>query len=279
MSTLEEYVKGLTPLKGKVVQTYYSSGASKRASELAAWAEGSYLFLKEFFKVDADLTLLVLDSEDWKKRTSIPYGVFFSDRGVVHLAADPIVETPAMKMLSPMFDNCPESLKEALASEVGFKENSFAHAIRILWDEFTVHEFTHAFCQKTRVFFGAAWLGEFFADYTTHAFLKRFETKFSKDLRMNEVLAKVIYEGGKPLVKHTSLEDFDELYLGVGVLNVFWYHGKFFLGVFELYERYGESFISNLIDTFKVTDEMIGRRIGKSCKGFEKWFETWKHEN
>jgi len=46
-----------------------------------------------------------------------------------------------------------------------------------------------------------------------------------------------------------------------------------------LYGRYGESFIGNLIDTFKVTDEIIGKRIGKSCKGLEKWFETWKREN
>ena len=39
MSTLEEYAKGLTPLKGKFVQTYCSSGFRKRASELAARAE------------------------------------------------------------------------------------------------------------------------------------------------------------------------------------------------------------------------------------------------
>ena len=277
MSTLEDYVKGLNPLKGKVVQTYYSSGVRKRASELAARADSSYQFLKEFFKVDADLTLLVLNSKDWSKRTSLPYGLLFSDMGAIHLAAD--VETPATQMLSPMFDNCPEPMKRSLISEVGRKEASFIHAIQTLWDHLTVHEFTHGFQEKTRVRFGAAWLSEFFADYTTYAFLKRSKTKFSKDLREIEVVARVMYDGGKPLVKHTSLEDFEKLYARVGVLNYVWYHGKFFLGVFELYERYGESFISNLIDTFKVTDEMIGRKIGKSCKGFEKWFETWKHEN
>jgi len=51
MSTLEDYVKGLNPLKGKVVQTYYSSGVRKRASELAVRADSSYQFLKEFFKM------------------------------------------------------------------------------------------------------------------------------------------------------------------------------------------------------------------------------------
>jgi hypothetical protein len=149
----------------------------------------------------------------------------------------------------------------------------------MLFDHLIVHEFTHGFQEKTRVRFGAAWLSELFADYTTYAFLKRFEAKFSKDLRVIEVLARVMYEGGKPLVKHTSLEDFERLYARVGFLNYVWYHGKFLLGVFELYERYGESLIGNLIETFKVTDDIIGQKIGKSCKGFEKWFEAWKHEN
>jgi hypothetical protein len=157
-----------------------------------------------------------------------------------------------------------------------YSKNHILRAIGILWDHLTVHEFTHGFQEKTRVRFGAAWLSEFFADYTVYAFLKSFETNFSKDLRMIEVLARVMYEGGKSLMKHTSLEDFEKLYAHVGVLNCVWYHGKFFLGVFELYARYGESLTNNLIDTFKVTDEMIGRKIDKSCKGFEKWFETWK---
>jgi hypothetical protein len=52
-----------------------------------------------------------------------------------------------------------------------------------------------------------------------------------------------------------------------------------YLGVLELYDKYGESFISNLIKAFKVTGEIIAQKIGKPCKGFEKWFETWKQEN
>jgi len=277
MSTLEDYVKGLNILKTKTIQTYYSSGARKRASELAAKAGSSYLFLKEFFKADADLALLVLNSRDWSRRTSFPYGVLFSEKGVIHLSAD--VETPAIRMLSPMFDNCPKPLRESLTLSVGRKETSFTYAVQMMFDHCVVHEFTHGFQDRTRVRFLAAWLSEFFADYTMYAFLKRFEAKFSKDLRVIEVLAKVMYEGGKPLVKYTSLEDFERDPLGGGFLNYVWYHGKFLLGVFELYERYGESFIGNLIDTFKVTDEIIGQKIGKSCKGFEKWFETWKHKN
>jgi hypothetical protein len=193
MSTLEDYVKGLNTLKTKAIQTYYSSGARKRASELAAKADGSYLFLEGFFKVDADSVLLVLNSKDWSKRTSFPYGALFSDMGAIHLTAD--VETPAIRMLSPMFDNCPKPLRESLTSAVGRKETSFTHAVQMLFDHLVVHEFTHGFQEKTRVRFGAAWLSELFADYTTYAFLKRFEAKFSKDLRVIEALARVMYEG------------------------------------------------------------------------------------
>jgi len=219
----------------------------------------------------------LLNSDDWSKRTSFPYGVLYAEYGAVHLTAD--VETPAIRSLSPMFDNCPKALKKSLALAVGYKEAAFTRAMQILFDHLIVHEFTHGFQEKTRVRFGAAWLSEFFADYTTYAFLRRFETEYKKDLCVVETVAKVMYEGGKPLVKHSSLEDFERLYARVGFLNYAWYHGKFFLGVLELYDKYGESFISNLIKAFKVTDEIIAQKIGKSCKGFEKWFETWKQEN
>jgi len=277
MSTLEEYVKGLDALKIKVVQTYYSPGARERAYELASMADRSYSFLKGFFKTEADLALLVLNPDDWSKCTSFPYGVLYAEYGVVHLTAD--VETPAIKSLSPMFDNCPEALKKSLASAVGRKEAAFTRAVQILFDHLIVHEFTHGFQEKTRVSFGSAWLSELFADYTTYAFLKRFRTEYRKDLQVTEVVARAMYEGGRPLVKHKSLEDFERLYARVGFLNYAWYHGKFFLGIFELYNKYGESFISNLIKMFKVTDDMIAQKIGKSCKRFEEWFETWKQEN
>jgi len=277
VSTLEEYVKGLDVLKVKIVPTYYSPGARERAYELASKADRSYAFLKGFFKADADLVLLVLNSDDWSKRTSFPYGVLYSEMGAVHLAAD--IETPAIKSLSPMFDNCPEVLKKALTSAVGYEEAAFTSAVQILFDHTIVHEFTHGFQEKRRIRFGAAWLSELFADYAIYAFLKRFEAKYKKDLHVVEILAKAMYEGGRPLVKHTSLEDFERLYARVGFLNYVWYHGKFLIGVFELYNKYGESFINNLIDTFKVTDDIIAKRIGVSCKGFEQWLRTWRKEN
>jgi len=277
MSTLEEYVKGLDVLKIKVVQTYYSPGTRERASKLASMADRSYAFLKGFYKADADLVLLVLNSDDWSKRTSFPYGVLYAEMGAVHLTAD--IETPAIKSLSPMFDHCPTVLKKALTSAVGHKEAVFTRALQILFDHLIVHEFTHAFQEKRRIRFGATWLSELFADYTTYAFLKRFEAEYRKDLRLVEIVAKAMYEGGRPLVKHSSLEDFERLYARVGFLNYAWYHGKFFVGVFELYSKYGESFINNLIDTFEVTDDIIAKRIGVSCKGFEQWLRTWRKEN
>jgi hypothetical protein len=277
VSTLEEYVKGLDTLKIKVVQTYYSPGTRRRAYKLASMADRSYAFLKGFFKADADLALLVLNSDDWSKRTSFPYGVLYSEMGAVHLTAD--IETPAIKSLSPMFDNCPQALKKSLTSAVGHEEATFTRALQILFDHLIVHEFTHAFQEKRRIRFGAAWLSELFADYTTYAFLKRFEAEYKKDLRLVEMVTKTMYEGGRPLVKYTSLEDFEKLYTRVGFLNYAWYHGKFFIGVFELYNKYGESFINNLIDTFEVTDDTLVQKIGRSCKEFEQWFRIWRQEN
>nr|MDO8133915.1 hypothetical protein [Candidatus Njordarchaeum guaymaensis] len=199
------------------------------------------------------------------------------DMGAVHLTAD--IDTPAIKSLSPMFDNCSEVLRKSLASAVGHEEAAFTRALQILFDHLIVHEFTHGFAEKRRISFGAAWLSELFADYTTYAFLKRFEVEYRKDLRVVEIVTKAMYKGGRPLVKYTSLEDFEKLYARVGFLNYAWYHGKFFMGVFELYRKYGESFMKNLIGTFEVKDDILARRIGTSCRGFEQWLRTWRRED
>jgi len=105
------------------------------------------------------------------------------------------------------------------------------------------------------------------------------KAEYKKDLRVVGLVAKAMYESGRPLVKHTSLEDYERLYACVGFLNYAWYYGKFFIGVFELYNKYGESFIRNLINTFKVKNDILARRIGASCKGFEQWLRTWRKEN
>jgi hypothetical protein len=278
VSSLEEYVKGLEVLKIEIVPAYYSPGTRERAYELASKADRSYAFLKGFFKADTDLVLLVLNSDDWSKRTTLPYGALFADLGAIHIGAE-LAGAPAIESLSPMFDKCPEALKKLLISAVGYEKTAFTRAVQIMFDNLLVHEFTHGFAQKRRIRFGAAWLSELFADYTAYAFLKRFEREYKKELCIFEVLPKIFYEGGRPLGKHTSLEDFERLYARVGWLNYVWYHGKFVVGVLELYNRYGESFISNLIDAFEVTDDIIARRINESCKGFEQWFRTWRQEN
>ena len=278
MSSLEEYIKGLDILKIKIVQTYYSPGTRERASQLASMADRSYTFLKGFFKANVDLALLVLNPEDWNKRQpTIPYGTPFADLGAVHFAAG--TAKPFIEALEPMFTNCSSKLKKSLMSAVGQKEAAFSSAVQTFLDNLVVHEFTHGFCEKRRINFGAAWLSELFANYTAYAFLKRFEAEYSKELRIFETLSKIFYEGGRPIVKHTSLEDFERLYVRMGLLNFVWYHGKFFIGVFELYSKYGESFISNLIDTFEVTDDILAQRIGRSCKGFEQWLRTWRQES
>jgi len=278
VSSLEEYVKGLDILKIKIVQTYYSPKARERASQLASMAERSYAFLKGFFKADVDLALLVLNPEDWNKRQpTIPYGTPFADLGAVHFAAR--IAKPFIEALAPMFANCPSRLKESLISAVGQKEAAFSLAVQTFLDNLVVHEFTHGFCEKRRINFGAAWLNELFANYTAYAFLKRFEAEYSKELRIFETLSKIFYEGGRPIVKHTSLEDFERLYVRMGLLNFLWYHGKFFIGIFELYSKYGESFINDLVDIFEVTDDILAQRISRSCKGFEQWLETWRQES
>lgn len=65
LSELEDYVSGLEKFEGELVPAYYSYGALDRASELSSLADKSYQFLKEFFKTDIEIAVLVLKLGDW----------------------------------------------------------------------------------------------------------------------------------------------------------------------------------------------------------------------
>jgi len=278
LSELEDYVSGLEKFEGEFVPVYYSYGALDRALELSSLADKSYQFLKEFFKTDIEIATLVLNLGDWEKRNKeYPYGAVFAGRGCVHFPSD--IDTPFIQAVMPLYDHCPQNLKASLTSLMGYEDKAFRHACQRLIDLLMVHEMTHAFADKERVLFGQNWFSEVFPQYTEYAFLKRHEDENSRDLRIFEIVLDIFYEGGKPLIKYRSLEDFETLYFGVGPLNYCWYQGKFVKGVIELYGKYGESFIDRVIETFKVTEDSLVRKFDASCEGFHKWFNEWKKES
>ncbi len=70
----KKVLDGLVHLEGSEFPTYYSRGAKKRAERLSMIAAHGVNFVREFFPVEIQTSLLVLNGEDWTQRNKVPYG-------------------------------------------------------------------------------------------------------------------------------------------------------------------------------------------------------------
>ncbi|MFX0200334.1 MAG: hypothetical protein ACFFCW_29805 [Candidatus Hodarchaeota archaeon] len=272
---------GLVYLEGHDFPTYYSRGAKKRAERLSLIAETSVDFIREFFEADVQNILLVLNEEDMAKRIDHPYGLI---HGIDNYLWYPVYEedNPVYQALMPYYENSPEHLRRKLDEVLPDSDSPFLKACLIWWETYMVHELFHNYSKEDGVRIGLSWFDELFGDYINYAFLRRYENKYPTERKVSEVYFDLLYQGGRSLVRYTSLEDFEELYLGVGTANYCWYHGWFNVGVFELYERFGESFIEKVNALYKSetgfdsTGDSLAARLDEPCNGFLDWYIEWK---
>ena len=268
--------------------TYCSPGARERALQLSKVAEKAHAFLNEFIKADSEVSLLVLNEEDWKLRfKKINYGMMTGTRGIIHFPADE--ETPPVNIARPLYDNAPLNLKKRLIEVVGEVGDPYGKAMIAYRSSKVVHELTHVFLDGCPdllrsptsyggLVFGVHWFNEFLCEYTQYAFLRRHEEEYSYQLSINHLLPELIYRGGLRLVKHTWA-DFNRLYTDVGVLDFLWYLFRVTLGAMELYEVYGEEFIGYAIESFKPSNDFLVRNLEACHGGLGDWFGGWLENN
>ena len=99
---------------------------------------------------------------------------------------------------------------------------TYEDAARIFVTLIALHELGHVYTEASRVKPGNKWLNEFLATYHAYAFLSANHPRLAELWRaMNEVYS----TGVTPT--HRSLEDFERLYIRVGIENYGWYQGRF----------------------------------------------------
>ncbi len=279
----DEVLEGLVFLDGTDFPTYYSQGAKTRAERLSTIAMHSVNFIQEFFTVQIQTPLLVLTEEDMTQRIEGPYGFIWGRDNFVWypMCAE---DNPVYQAMIPYYENSPFSLRQTLAELLPDSEAPFLTACVIWWDTYLAHELFHNYSRADGVQIGLRWFDELFGDYINYAYLRRYAHLYPTELKVSEILFELIYQGGRLLAHHTSLEDFEELYSGVGVANYCWYHGWFNMGVFELYELFGEDFISQVIALYKsesgfdATGDTLATRLESVCPGFQNWYLAWRQQ-
>ena len=220
----------------------------------------------------------MLSERDWKSRIEYPYGLIAGRNNYLWY---PIAEknNPVYIELMPYYDNSLEQLKRALKELVGDVGDPYLTALLYWWEVIMVHEYMHNYAREDRIFFGLRWFEEFFADYFTYAYLNRHKNTMMLEMKLFELLSMIMYEGGRSLVRYTSLSDFEKFYIGVGAANYCWYHGLFNLGAIELYHAYGEDFIRYVIEAYKPSNDGLVKRLEAAHRGLGVWFRDWLQEN
>lgn len=279
----DKVLEGLVFLDGANFPTYYSQGAKTRAERLSMIAAHSLDFIQEFFKVQIQTKLLVLNEEDMTQRIEGPYGFIWGRDNYVWY---PVCEedNPIIPPMMSYYENSSFSLRQTLAELLPDSGAPFFTACVIWWDTYLAHELFHNYSKADGVQIGLRWFDELFGDYINYAYLRRYLHLYPTELKVSEILFELIYQGGRLLACHTSLEDFEELYTGVGAANYVWYHGWFNMGVMELYELFGEHFISQVIALYKsesgfdVTEDTLATCLEDVCPGFRDWYLVWRQQ-
>jgi hypothetical protein len=264
-------VKALvTPtLKNKIV-IYYSPGYEARAKEILPMIEKAMSFYEKKLKLKMDLSIAVLDREQWEKVAKAPYGM-------PHVSASPHVAflpaTPDGVIAQAIMQVKPFVGKDTTdrLGKLGF---TYEKATNKLVDLIGLHELGHTYANSLGLEPGTPnkWFAEMFASYFAYAFLHEKEPKLAKVFEI--MTAGTASIGPKP--KYTTLDDFEELYSRVGDANYNWYQGQFMGQVIAVYAKSGRDFIPRVAKAFEGDNgpmpiDVVAERLDKISPGILAW--------
>jgi hypothetical protein len=263
-------ILGLELMEGPL-PLYASAGYEQRAEELAAILSEAVEFYARKLGVRPPLALAVLDENDWAAFTPVPYGLPHYRRGEPNLA-----------IMGATADNeAAEDLRVrvAYASPVNL---AIVETAGLSWDEaaaltidlVSLHELGHIYTHALGIVPHNRWFSEMLATYIGYAFMR--EEQPGLATVWESVLAATMTS---PRPDHTSLADFERLYVNVGIPNYGWYQGAFQVRAGEVYDAQGIDFIHRVREALPAdaseslsTHDLLAR-LERIQPGFHAWAE------
>ena len=211
-------------LHGKI-PVLYSKNYKVRAKTIQAMEEKCAAFYEQKFPgTKFNLQVMIPDQNAWHKihlDEYMPYGMptFIYSISKIFIGAD----------------------KQAVGKLLGGHADSTSDGVISPFDVIALHELGHIFLQSSKnIFTGKKWADEFLASYFKICFTK--ENKEYHDFPGNKK------PGRQP--KYRTLEDFERLYVNVGVANYGWYQGKFQELGERLYPKFKTELLTKFIDNY-----------------------------
>ncbi len=216
------------------VTLYYSEGYKARGEMISEAVENARLFYLDSLGIDVSLKVALLDTADFTRVSpGNPYGLPFINDGVIMLPAD--TSLGAVKsMFAPFGDKASAEVISNL-NDIGF---TYAAAVNHMVDLIGLHEIGHAQAWAYQLDPRQKWFSELMASYFAYAYLKAREPRMAV---LWDNITRAGFEEYHP--ENTSLDVFNELYVGVGVGNYAWYQSAFQERIREIYPKMGLNFI------------------------------------
>ena len=214
------------------IETYYSDDFQSRAEDTFNLLNYSTGFFEDHFKVRQSFSIAILDSVSWSKITSVPYGLPFVS-GPPYVVGIPANSENALSRmvlaaidgyeLNTQYEMTDEEIVDLFVSLIGF------------------HELGHIYAGAYGISFPNKWTYEFAASYFAYFYL---DQNFQKERDIWTDVSEILVEEINP--RYSTFDDFEKMYVRVGVENYAWYQVVFLLRVKDLYEEQGITFLKNL---------------------------------
>jgi hypothetical protein len=268
-TTLQKVQSMKLPVADGKLKVYYAAGYENRISETRPLVEEAMDFYQKKLNVKEEFSIAILTREQWTKHLEgMPYGLPFVDERIAFFPAtnDGVITAGAIAMKPNVSGMTLNKIKRC-----GFDFESGAMKFT---DLIALHELGHVYVTAYGLKAPTKWLNEFLAQYFTHAFLKETHPKLAD---LFDAMATDVYIEGLKNPQHTSLEDFERLYSGVGADNYAWYQGKFLQEAVQIYAANKLKFFADIKNAFpldeagEIPPQVALKRLEKVNRDLARW--------
>jgi hypothetical protein len=230
--------------RGGGVRLFYSRGLERRATALR---ERLTLAMDHFaarLGVRPTTYLAVLGSKDWQLASGVPYGVPWSNSSNAAIVCMPATHDVFDAFVVAMRKRGLPS--EALAEKLRASGLSLEEATRRAADALMYHELGHNLAVAYGIGAPNRWFNEFLANYFMYAY--QVETRSDPLAPLYDEVRREWVANLTPA--HTSLDDLERQYLGVGIENYGWYQARIEERAAEVFNAQGLTFAARARDLF-----------------------------
>lgn len=251
------------------VPTFYTPGNKKVALEFQRTISDAIKFYEKDSPEEFDIKLAVLDSTQWPSER-VPYGfVFYSEGWIFMNTGMTYKQFKKVYGLGTIHKEVDSALNESGISA--------PEMITAFYTVYSIHELGHYYISRiSNAKSPDRWTNECIATYFSYNFFKTYSESSLLEFELFHRVHKDFY---KPT--YSSIEDFNTVYMRMGVENYVWYHSNFYFLVESLYNCHGPGFIRLYEELFPKTGQQeydtseIIKLLDKNCnRVVENWVDA-----